>query len=94
MQVLFSANLSMRSTIKPSNMAKPTILLIAGAWHRSEYFGPPPPHDPIASLDRPSVGVSPPASDFRCDRNNIWRSRRSIRTGDVMVKTEFGHNDV
>lgn len=65
-----------------------------GAWHTPEYFGPPLSTILLYSLDHPRASPSPPASDFRCSRNNIWRTRRSVQTSDVMVKTEFGHYDV
>lgn len=53
-------------------MTKPTILLIAGAWHIAELFWPS--HQdfeiagyPTASLSLPSVGADPPVSDFDGD---------------------------
>lgn len=53
-------------------MAKPTILLVAGAWHTADYFGPlanllEAADYPTVSLGLPSVGASPPGSDFRED---------------------------
>ena len=53
-------------------MAKPTILLVGGAWHTAEYLDPllkvfEIADYPTIALGLPSVGANPPATDFSVD---------------------------
>ncbi|MCJ1436719.1 hypothetical protein MMC27_006101 [Xylographa pallens] len=57
-------------------MAKPTILLVGGAWHTADYFGPlvkvfEEAGYPTFALGLPSVGANPPATDYSVDVNAI-----------------------
>ncbi|MCJ1383502.1 hypothetical protein MMC17_006616 [Xylographa soralifera] len=57
-------------------MAKPTILLVGGAWHTADYLGPllevfEEDGYSATALGLPSVGVNPPATDFSADVNAI-----------------------
>ena len=57
-------------------MAKPTILLVGGAWHTADYFGPllkvfKEEGYPAVALGLPSVGAHPAATDFSVDINVI-----------------------
>ena len=53
-------------------MPKPTILLVGGAWHTADYLVPlattlEAADHPTVMLSLPSVGASPPKSDFADD---------------------------
>ena len=53
-------------------MEKPTVLIVGGAWHTSDYLAPlaqvfENAGYPVNFLGLPSVGASPPAKDFSGD---------------------------
>ena len=61
-----------------ADMAKPTILLVGGAWHTADYFGPlvtvfEAAGYPTIALGLPSVGADPPARDYSADVDAIRR---------------------
>lgn len=71
-------------------MAKPTILLVAGAWHTADYFGPlikllEATNYPTVSLGLPSVGASPPVSDFSGDVAAIRTAASELIADDKEV---------
>lgn len=71
-------------------MAKPTILLIAGAWHTADCFGPltellEASDYPTVSLGLPSAGASPPVSDFSGDVTAIRSAASQLIAADKEV---------
>lgn len=79
-------------------MAKPTILLVAGAWHTADYFGPltkllEAADYPTVSLGLPSVGASPPVSDFSSDVTTVRIATSQLIADDkevVVVMHSYG----